>query len=191
MVALDALGQLLHSPLLAHSAQHGLQLILVEGLQRLNREHIIEALPACTAQFSAQPATVAHRARCPPVMGAQRLSRLAEGCHGWQIHGTATNAERLAADSMGRRSISGAPESLHLGCDTLVQSRINHRINVLAHIVAVHNEVGAALHQLILWIPYRVAGLVRRVLATGWSIPPYTLPTHLCILLGWTAAVGM
>ena len=46
MVALDTLCQLLHSPLLTHPAQHGLQLILMEGLQRLNGEHIIEALPA-------------------------------------------------------------------------------------------------------------------------------------------------
>ena len=191
MVALDTLCQLLHSPLLTHPAQHGLQLILMEGLQRLNGEHIIEALPACTAHSSAQHADYCTWSKMPGVIGALQSSRLAEQRHGWQIHDTAMIAERLAAGSMGRRSISAAPESLHLGCDTLVQGRIDNCINVVAHIVAIHNELRAALHQLILWIPYRTAGcLVRMGLATGWSIPPYTLPTHLRILLGWTAAVG-
>ena len=99
-------------------------------------------------------------------MGAWRSSQLAGQYHGWQIRGTATNAERVVVDSMGHRGISGAPESLHLGCNALMQSRIDHRVYVLAHIVAVHNKLRAALHQLILRIPYRVAGLVRRVLAT-------------------------
>ena len=62
------------------------------------------------------------------------------------MHDTATDAERLTADFMGCRSISGTPESLHLGCNALVQGRIDHRVYVLAHIMAVHNELRAALH---------------------------------------------
>ena len=46
MVALNALCQLLHCPLLTDSAKHGLQLVLMEGVQRLHREDIIEPLPA-------------------------------------------------------------------------------------------------------------------------------------------------
>ena len=51
MVTLDALCQLSNSPLLTHTTQHSLQLILMEGLQRLHWEDIVEALPALTARL--------------------------------------------------------------------------------------------------------------------------------------------
>ena len=75
------------------------------------------------------------------------------------------------ANSMGRRSMSGTPERLHLGCNPLMQCGIDNCVYVLANIMTVHNEFRAAHHQFILWIPYRKAGLVRRELTTGWSIP--------------------
>ena len=45
MVAFDSLSKLVHGPLLAHSTQHCLQLILVEALQRPQSEHLRKAAP--------------------------------------------------------------------------------------------------------------------------------------------------
>lgn len=50
VVAFDALRQLVDGPLLAHAAQHGLQLILVEALQRRQRKHLRKPLPAASTR---------------------------------------------------------------------------------------------------------------------------------------------
>ena len=46
VVKLDDVGQLVHRPVLAGAAQHGLQLVLIEALERLKGKNIVEALPA-------------------------------------------------------------------------------------------------------------------------------------------------
>ena len=48
MVKLNDVSQQVHGPVLARAAQHGLQLLFVEALERLQGEDIVEALPAAT-----------------------------------------------------------------------------------------------------------------------------------------------
>ena len=69
--------------------------------------------------------------------------------------------------------MSSAPESLHLRCNSLMQSRVDHRVYVLADIVAVHDELRAALHQLILGIAYRIQTLSEE----DWQLVSHSIPT--------------
>ncbi len=46
VVAFDGLGEFVDGPLFADAAEHGLQLVLVEALQRSQRKHLCEARPA-------------------------------------------------------------------------------------------------------------------------------------------------
>ena len=63
--------------------------------------------------------------------------------------------------------LQSLPETLHLCGNPLVHGGIDDRIDVLAHIVAVHNDVRASFHQLILGVPYTLPSTVRAQLLSG------------------------